>query len=69
MYAQNKSFAGSSLPAEQKHYQWTDGPTNGRTHPLIEAWFTTKKAMFGHRIGSLVGDEVVLVMKELVFNL
>ena len=65
LYTQNKLFAGSSLPAEQKHYQRIDGPTDGRTHPLIESWLTTKKAMFGHRIGSLVGDEVVLVIEAI----
>ena len=63
----------SFLPAEKSGYGPTDGPTDGtmdrRTHPLIESWLTTKKAMFGHRIGSLVGEEVVLVMKELVSNL
>ena len=64
-YARIKSFAGSSLPAEQRHYQRTNGPTDGRTHPLTESWLTTKKAMFAHRIGSLVGVEVVLVIKAI----
>ena len=36
-------FSGSSLPDEQKHYRPTDQPTDGRTHPLIESWLTTKK--------------------------
>ena len=55
-YTRNKSFAGSSLPAETKALR-TDGPTdrrtngptdrrtNGRTHPLIESWLTTKNGM------------------------
>ena len=50
-YTRNKSFAGSSLPAETKALRTNgptdgpaDGPTDGRTHPLIESWLTTKKS-------------------------
>ena len=32
-------FAVSSLPAKQKHYGRTDGPTD----TLLELWLTTKK--------------------------
>ena len=44
-YTRNKSFAGSSLPAETKALRTdprTDGPTDRRTYPLIESWLTTK---------------------------
>ena len=41
-YTRNKSFAGSSLPAETKALRmdrWTDGPTDRRTngHTLLES--------------------------------
>ena len=47
-YTRNKSFAGSSLPADKSITNGptngpTDGPTDGRTHPPIESWLTTKK--------------------------
>jgi len=47
-YTRIKSFAGSFLPAEQKSItdQPTDKPTDGRTHPFIESWLTTKKLTF-----------------------
>ena len=48
----NKSFAGSSLPAETKALRTdrrrgrtdgrTDRRTDGRTHSLIESWLTSK---------------------------
>ena len=41
-YTQNKSLAGSSLPAETKPLR-TDGLTDGPTHPFLELWLTTVK--------------------------
>ena len=45
-YTHNKQFNGSSLPANKSFSNGpkdrrTNGP-NGRTHPLIESWLTTK---------------------------
>ena len=44
-YTRNKSFAVLSLPAENSRFRRTDGRTDGRTHPLIESWLTTKNDM------------------------
>ena len=56
LYTQNKSFAGSSLPAETKALRTDrltvgptdrrrDRPTDGRTHPLIESRLTTNNRL------------------------
>ena len=40
------SFAGLSLPADKSITDRPmDRPTDGRTHPLIESWLTTKKCI------------------------
>ena len=61
------SFAGSSLPAEQKHYGTTDGPkdqwTDGQTYQ-VESWDKTRL----HLLRAFEENDESLLTEQLTFR-